>query len=484
MSNLEAREPEAQDIIYQRAGINWMLLVRATPDRLGAFMDLEPLGEGGPIPQAPEIVEALRPAGLTLPADLTDRLAAALRPEEGLAVMTRVRGLPLTEGTPPTAGKPAEVRWLIEWERAKAAPVADEQVDFHDTGHIVQVKEGDAILEILPPTRGQDGLDILGQPIPGRMGENPPLVFGDHVAYDETTRILRATLAGEVRHEENKVWVDQVYRVENDVDFNVGNVDFEGDVSVGGSVQDGFVVRAKRDIKVAGSVMAATLEAGGNITIGEGATGHEKGVLTAPGNLQAKYLNGVKVTVGGNLRVTNEVLNCTIKVGGRAIIERGSVVGGELVVLRGLETRALGAQMTVPTVVRVGVDPETDARRQAIFDRLKTINKHIERIYLNIKPFVENPQRVAQLPASRRDVVKQFLIEMAGLKAERDTHERDLKELQARPVDPADLYVKVTKIIHGKVEIHIGTCTQRYDAEVYGPLRLVPDESTGRLKAG
>lgn len=477
------RDSEAEEIVYQRAGINWSLVVRATPDRLFAFLDLEPTAGTGDPPTPAEIEEALRPAQLTLVGDLVERMAPAFAREEGMAVsMPKLKGLPIAEGIPPSKGRPADVKWFVEWKRSGGVSVVEDRADYHDTGHIVQAKEGEAILEIVPAARGEAGVDIFGEPIPGLLGDPVPYEFGANVVYDESSNVLRATMTGEVRRDNNQVRVDRVYRVEGDVGFNVGNIEFEGDVAITGNVQDGFAVKAGGDIRVHGSVLAGSLEAGRHIFIAEGATGREKGSMTAGGNLQAKYLNGMTVRVGGDLKITNEVINCNTRVGGRAVIERGSVVGGELVAMRGVETRAIGTQITLPTVVRVGVDPEADARRQGILERLKAVNKHIERIFLNIKPFVENPAKVATLPPQRRELVRQFLIELAGLKAERETHEQDLKALGGAAVAEEDMYVRVSKVIYSKVELQIGACVQKFDVELYGPVTLVPDGATGRLR--
>ncbi|OGG55256.1 MAG: hypothetical protein A3F84_24220 [Candidatus Handelsmanbacteria bacterium RIFCSPLOWO2_12_FULL_64_10] len=478
------RESDAEEIVYQRAGINWSLVVRATADRLFGFMDIEPTSSSGNPPTPEDIEEALRPAQLTLVGDLIERMAPCFAPEEGMAVaMPRAKGLLIAEGIPPSKGGPSGVKWFVEWKRTRGVSVVEDQADYHDSGHIVQVKEGEAILEIVPPTRGESGVDIFGEPIPGLMGDPIPYAFGDNVIYDEKSNVLRATTAGEVRRDDGQVRVNRVFRVEGDVDYGVGNIEFEGDVTIDGNVQDGFSVKAGGDIRVYGSVMAATLEAGRHILIGEGATGREKGSMKAGANLQAKYLNGMSVNVGGDLKITNEVINCRTRVGGRAVIERGAIVGGDLVAMRGLETRAIGTQISLPTVVRVGVDPEVDARRQGILERLKAVNKHIERIFLNIKPFVENPAKVATLPPQRRELVRQFLIELAGLKAERGTHEQDLRSLRGAEVTEEDLYVRVSKVVYTKVELQIGPCTQKYEVELYGPVTLVPDGATGRLRS-
>ena len=88
------RESDAEEIVYQRAGINWSLVVRATADRLFGFMDIEPTSSSGNPPTPEDIEEALRPAQLTLVGDLIERMAPCFAPEEGMAVaMPRAKGL-------------------------------------------------------------------------------------------------------------------------------------------------------------------------------------------------------------------------------------------------------------------------------------------------------------------------------------------------------------------------------------------------------
>lgn len=484
MTDADSRESEEnQEPIFQKAGMNWSVVVRADEMKVKAFLDVDSLGNSTEAPKVEEIQKALRSSGLKLVESFDTLVADAFAPFTGeMAQPLELRDLLVAEGKVPEKGAAAEIKWFVEWERKKEVSMVEDQADYRDTGHIVQVKEGDPILQVTPATQGPEGVDVFGEAIPGLFGDPVPYQFGKNVELDASSNILHALIPGEVRRDDEQLWVDSVYSVEGDVDFNVGNIDFAGDVRIGGSVQDGFVVKAKGDIKVFGSVLAATLEAGENLYIGEGATGHGKGSLSANGLIQAKYLNGVTVTAGGDLKVTNEVINCKTKVGGRATIERGSVVGGEFVARLGLETRSIGTQIAVPTVVRVGIDPQTDLRRQAILTRMKEINRQIERIYLNIKPFVEDPAKVAKLPKQRKELVKQFLLEMAGLKAERDSHEKDLKELEIEEVAPDDLYVRVSKAIFGKTTIHIGRCSQAYPVEAYGPLTLIPDDVTGRLK--
>ena len=121
---------------------------------LFGFLDLVPTSEEGLPPTAEELEEALRPAQLTLVPSLLEDLTVALKPKiEGLAVASRIEGLPVAEGIDPSKGSEAGVKWFVEWERDSGVAMVDDRADFHQSGHIVQVKEGDPILGIVPPTR-------------------------------------------------------------------------------------------------------------------------------------------------------------------------------------------------------------------------------------------------------------------------------------------------------------------------------------------
>ncbi len=115
--------------------------------------------------------------------------------------------------------------------------MVEDQADYRDTGHIVQVKEGDPILQVTPATQGPEGVDVFGEAIPGLFGDPVPYEFGKNVELDESSNILRSLIPGEVRRGDGQLWVDSVYNVEGDVDFNIGNIDFAGDVRIGGSVR-------------------------------------------------------------------------------------------------------------------------------------------------------------------------------------------------------------------------------------------------------
>lgn len=468
--------PDSTELLLERAHVDYTLRVHGDADRIHAFLSLEPHRVDARV-EPEDVLAALREAGLVVLPDLPDRLRAAL--EQGPAV----RALEAARGVPPQKGEPARPDWKIQIEprtETKVLGQEDDRVDFYTYADIIAIPAGQVLFETIPPTRGPAGTDVYGREIPGLLGDPLALGIGENVEYDPDSGVGKAKITGQVVLERGAVRVDPVYRVEGDVDFKTGNIDFEGSVVVGGNVQDGFTVKAGKDITVHGSVFAATLGAGGDIRIHEGATMRGKGELRAGGKLQAKYLNHAIAKAQGDVLVSSEIINSEVRAGGRLLIPRGNIFGGKVVAMGGIEARQLGSPMVVPTQVCVGVDPDVQKRLEAIDKEIKELEKKMERILMVIRPLMEDPQRVLGLPPAQRERATAQLREIMQMKAQVEALRSERAGLGAGQA-PRDPRVKVLRRIYSKVTVTISRCTQTYTQETPGPLDLGADESKGRI---
>ena len=75
--------------------------------------------------------------------------------------------------------------------------------------------------------------------------------------------------------------VVNTYVVNGDVDYSTGNIQFNGNVVINGTVPDGFEVKAEGDIVVMKIAESARLEAGRDIIIKGGVQGKGKGLVSA-----------------------------------------------------------------------------------------------------------------------------------------------------------------------------------------------------------
>src|SRR5690606_11485656 len=110
-----------------------------------------------------------------------------------------------------------------------------------------------------------------------------------------------------------KINVFPVYEVNGDVDYKVGNIDFNGTVVVRGSVLPGFRIRSNGDIRIIGTVEGAFLEAGGSIEVTEGVVGQNKGKLYAGRNVKCSFVQDAMITAGEDVLVAQSIMHSHIK---------------------------------------------------------------------------------------------------------------------------------------------------------------------------
>lgn len=474
---MEQPKKEPRAVLFQRLGLEFNVVVYGGRDNLTAHLRVTQRDSKAARPPEEDVLKALDGSGITLVEDVGARILEAF----AIAPPHEIPEIIIAEGVHPQKGKAEDAKWFIDLSEETKIQIVGDQADFRDIKQIAQVKAGDPILEVIPAEKGAPGVDVLGKPIEGLPGDDLELKWGENVEFDKSSRILRAKVAGRVRSATGMVWVDPIYKIEGDVSFSTGNVNFEGDVSIQGNVQDGFEVKAARNITVYGSVFASTLIAGGTITIHEGVNGHGQAKLTAGGSIAAKYVKDATLTVGGDLRVTSEVFSSSIRVNGKIFVTRGTIVGGEVVALRGIDVRTLGSPMQVPTKVTVGVDPEIEKRAKELRAQMTTITKQIERIYLTIKPYVDNPATITDLPDSRKDWVRSLLQSLAALKTQKVAVEKELSTMDAPTIGLKELKIFVSKEVCGKVTVVMGPISTTFATSVAGPCTLVADEEKKRI---
>ncbi len=126
--------------------------------------------------------------------------------------------------------------------------------------------------------------------------------------------------------------MEQVIIIENDVDFETGNIDFNGSVIIKGGVKAGFVVKAVGDITVKEIVEDALIDSQGNVILKGGFVGYGKGELTTQGDAVIEFAENQKIYAGGDVKVSDSLLHCSVEVDGKIFVmgKRGVVGGGRL----------------------------------------------------------------------------------------------------------------------------------------------------------
>lgn len=295
--------------------------------------------------------------------------------------------LVVAKGREPRNGTDARIEYYFNTDvHAQPTMREDGSVDYFHLNVINHCKKGDMLARIIPADEGDDGINIFGNRIKPRNVHRVNLKFGNNIELSEDKLTISSKVDGHVMLVEDKVFVSDVYEVEN-VDISTGNVEFSGSVQVNGNVASNYEVRANGNVVINGIVEGAHIYAGGNIIIARGMNGMSKGTLKAGGNIVAKFLENTKAEAAGYVNAES-ILHTKVSAGTDITVtgKRGFVAGGHVQAGNRISVKTLGATMGTPTIVEVGVSPQV---KQQYMQTQKEISDIIKAIK-NAQPVIVN----------------------------------------------------------------------------------------------
>ena len=268
-------------------------------------------------------------------------------------------------GEAPVPGEDGKLEHLVSLEIHDGPRVLENgRVDYLTRDSIVNVREGQKLLRIIPPTDGTPGRGVDGKEIKPRPGKPARIFRGKGTIASEDESLVLADTNGElVVTPSGRISVVPVHRVSGDVDLSTGHVDFVGSLEIGGSVRDGLMVKADGDIRVGAGVEGAQVRSTGNIVIKGGVKGRGRADISAGGNVQLRFMENAAVHAEGDVQVGEAVMHSTVTAGRSIAVsgKRGLIVGGHLKAGRSISGRVAGAGLGTSTILEIGLPQEVQA---------------------------------------------------------------------------------------------------------------------------
>ena len=430
------------------------IVVTVSSDELRAFMTLYvPDNELAPenrIELVKEIVEALNNAGVVYGIK-TDILEGNL--------MSGVEYL-IAEGIPAVNGTDSEVK-LYEIEAPKPKVYDSGKVNHYELNLIHHVEKGDWLGERKDPTPGTPGKSVRGNIIPPIPGRLLPLLYDRTSVYEEHkdgVTYLYAKKTGAVYYRGDTIGVYDFLEIKGDIDFSTGNVDFDGYLSVKGTVEDNFSVFSAKDMEILGEYgVGAAAEIGskdGNVYIKGGIAGKGKTVLRCKKNLYVKFLSDITVECEGNVYVGFYCMNTNIRAR-QVVVEapRGRIIGGTIDADVRVSSADIGNVAENRTVIRVrGFDRnklkiELDEK----VARLKDTRRKITELRQHIRVYSCS----SDLSEAQRNRYEKLKNQYADLKDEIKELEYEIKNLVDDLKTPGEGAVIVRNRIYPRVRVEI-----------------------------
>ena len=223
----------------------------------------------------------------------------------------------IAKGLPPKTGRSSKLKPLVQNALDRILRPQSSQhgrVDMRNLGDIICVKVGTELLRRMPPSHGRSGYTVTGETIRPKAGEWITLRPGDGTAIsDKDENLLIAEISGMPKFKDQKMWVDDTYICKG-VNVGTGNVNYDGAVLVNGDITEKMEIIATGDVTVNGFVESATISAGGDIIITEGAMGkvNDAGTeysttLRAKGSIHIQHGQGLDIKCDGGVTIGRQL---------------------------------------------------------------------------------------------------------------------------------------------------------------------------------
>jgi len=229
-------------------------------------------------------------------------------------------------------------------------PKDDDAVDYKSSMQITVVNVGDILADVIPPTEGEDGMDVRGNLIKANTGSKARYFLGDGI--EEKDGHIIATAAGTPSVQNDVVMVRRNYVLQGDVDLSTGNMNFPGTVIIHGNVTDGFEVISEENIVIYGLISGAKVRAKGYVKCASGIQGKGKAEIVAGSFVAATFVSAANIVAEGDIVITKDILHSNVSCLGELRLG-GSIIGGVTTAFKGVECGELGSETGVKTIVNI-----------------------------------------------------------------------------------------------------------------------------------
>jgi uncharacterized protein (DUF342 family) len=453
--------------VLQELEIGYTIKLIISRDRLKIFLQVE-IDEPGHTCPPDRVVKYVNDSRVALNAEDKKRLptlADAVTNGNPVPVL-------LCEGIAPQLPR-RELRWHVD-----LAPV-ERSVDLRDVTQFVRAKTGQPLCDLVVMS-AEDGQDVFGDLIvcpPAKVSEVQLPTVGPGCALSPDGKSILAQHDGCVQLAAGALTVRKLYEVEGNVDFKVGNVDFDGRVTIKGDVLPGFQVKASGDVAITGMVESASIEAGQHVYIRGGVAGRNGARLKAGGRVEARYLRTISVESIEDVVVVAECVSSEIATSGAVLVEKGTIIGGSVRAGGDVRAASLGSDMGVATSITAGHGGPVE---KALIEA-RTGLASLQALLKNDEKALSLYKNPAALPPAKQKlagILQQQLVEREkALEAQR----KKIEELTATYSQNGSKVV-VAQRIYPNVTIRIGDFSRTVTRIEEGPLEFYADLQKGTLE--
>lgn len=354
----------------------------------------------------------------------------------------------VAKGNLPTKGHDGYFSFHKDVTDMKRKPLinGDGTADYKNSLCLAVIKQGEMLATYIPPTKGTAGLDIFGNIVPS-LGDGKDILplRGRGITHDEEKINYYAEYSGHIVMDNEKINIEKLYRVNGDLDIEVGNIQFDGDVEISGDVRSGMSIDATGDIFIHGHVGGCKLSSQKNIIIDKGIQGRGICQITASCDIVCKFVESCTLNAGQNI-YADSILNSHVVAKNQVLVnsKNGNVIGGSTYGMAGVIIKSAGNEIGTPTLLRAGLPREAYIRVNELKALIKKNEEKTEAFNQHLKSITE--------PDVKTKIMRAKIVLDSQIKEYID----ELEDLESRIATDCDAsFVQVTGIIYNDVTVQI-----------------------------
>lgn len=345
------------------ADVKERVAVEISDDGLKAYITLfisdDELNRGRNVELLKEILKKLSENGVVF----------GVKQEALLGELKNQTQILIAEGVEPINGEDSAIK-MYEIVEPKPSIMDDGKVNYYELSLINHVKEGEWLGERIDPTTGTHGKSVRGTLIMAMPGKKYPLLYDKssvRECYEGGVTKLYALRSGAVNYIGDRISVSNHLEIPENVDFKTGNIDFDGYITVKGSVEDNFSITADHDIEVLGIYGVGSIKEivsrGGNIYIKGGIAGKNKAVIKSKKDIYTKFVSDAVIICEGRVHIGFYCINSTI-IAKEVIVDspKGQIIGGSIQAEYKVVATVIGSPSEAKTQISVKGFNRTDLK--------------------------------------------------------------------------------------------------------------------------
>jgi len=297
------------------------VIIEVSEDKSEAYLTITHPALSGKIPQFEDILEQIKQRGIV---NIDEGLIRRILKERDFGKKHII-----ARGEKPKKGENARYLYRFGKIEGKESPLDKFEAI---PGQLLAVKEA--------PKKGEDGIDVFGNIIPGIMGDDITIIAGKNTAISRDRTRVYAVRNGFVSWKENRVDLEPLIKIDGDL---TENLEFDGMLEVSGSIKNAKI-KIGGNINVSYNISDSSITAGGSIEVfGE----IVKSKITSKGDIIGNAVSESNLTSSSSIIIKTGIRDCEIRA--RSVFITG---GKGIIMTKGTPPPAL---FTIPIVIAKGL---------------------------------------------------------------------------------------------------------------------------------